>query len=144
MKKRALFTDVVCALFILLFVYAAVSKLSDYEKFRVQLGQSPLLTASAGTVAWAVPAVEIVLSGMLLFQKTRLIALYGCFTLMVMFTAYITAILNFSDFVPCSCGGVLEKLGWRDHLVFNIVFMLLAAMAILLFARKKSFMISIV
>lgn len=132
MKRRALFVDVIAAFFIVLFLYAAFSKLSDYEKFRVQLGQSPLLTAFAGTVAWAIPAVEIVLSVMLVFQRTRLTALYGCFTLMVMFTAYITAILNFSDFVPCSCGGVLEKLGWKEHLIFNAGFVLLAAAGIIL------------
>lgn len=131
MKRNDIFVDVISALFIILFLYAALTKLSDYEKFRVQLGQSPLLTAFAGVVAWAVPAVEIVLSAMLFFRPTRLVALYGCFTLMVLFTAYITAILNFSDYVPCNCGGVLEKLGWKEHLVFNVGFVLLAAIGVL-------------
>lgn len=137
MKTKALFVDVVCALFVVLFVYAAVSKLIDYEKFRVQLGQSPLLTAFAGTVAWAVPALEIILSTMLFSRRTRLIALYGCFTLMVMFTAYIVTVLYFSGNVPCSCGGVLEKLGWEEHLVFNAGFVALAGLAIFLLQKEN-------
>ena len=128
---------VVSLLFILLFAYAAVSKLVDYENFRVQLGQSPLLTAFAHWVAWAVPTVELIIAGMLIFPRLRLLGLYGCFTLMVMFTAYIVIILNFTDFIPCSCGGVLEDLGWTEHLIFNIVFVALAATAILLSLRKE-------
>ncbi|HLV93463.1 MAG TPA: MauE/DoxX family redox-associated membrane protein [Aequorivita sp.] len=131
-------------LFILLFVYAAVSKLLDFETFRIQLAQSPLLSAYAGIIAWAVPGVELLISVFLLFSWYRRLALYACFTLMVMFTAYIYIILNFSDFVPCSCGGVLEKLSWGEHLVFNLVFILFAVLAISFnshFSVKKKFMI---
>ncbi|MDR6919500.1 hypothetical protein J2Y40_000330 [Chryseobacterium sp. 2987] len=46
------------------------------------------------------------------------------------FTIYIYIILNYSDFVPCSCGGILEKLGWWEHLLFNIVIVILVFSAI--------------
>lgn len=132
MKWKELTIDIIAALYILLFLYAALTKLTDYEKFRVQLGQSPLLTSIAGFVAWFIPAVEILLATMLTFTRTRLLAMYGSFTLMVMFTAYIVAILNFSDFIPCNCGGLLQSMQWSEHLVFNIVFAGLAASAILM------------
>jgi len=122
----------VSLLFILLFVYAAISKLVDYENFRVQLGQSPLLTAYAHLVAWAVPALELIIAGMLFIPKLRLWGLYACFTMMVMFTAYIVIILNFTDNIPCSCGGVLEDLGWTEHIVFNVFFILLGVFSIFL------------
>ncbi len=138
MRTKETLLDIISSLFVVLFLYAALTKLADYEKFRVQLGQSPLLTAFAGFVAWAVPAVEIVLAALLLFAKTRLAALYGCFTLMVLFTAYIVAILNFSNYIPCSCGGILEKMGWTEHLVFNVGFVLLAATAIFLTPERKA------
>lgn len=116
--------------FVLLFTYAAVSKLLDFETFTVQLAQSPLLSAYAGVIAWVVPGVELGLSGLLLLERFRVPALYACFTLMVMFTAYIVIILHFSDFVPCSCGGVLEQLSWNQHLVFNVFFIVLAGVAL--------------
>ena len=47
-----------------------------------------------------------------------------------MFTVYIIMILNFTSFVPCSCGGVLENLGWIEHLIFNSVFIILGLLAI--------------
>ena len=121
---------VVSILFVLLFFYAASSKLFDYQQFRIQLGQSPVLTAYADWVAWSVPLVEYLLAIGLIFESTRLKAFYGSFALMVMFTTYIILVLKFSDYIPCSCGGVLEDLGWTEHIIFNLVFVLLAALAI--------------
>jgi uncharacterized membrane protein YphA (DoxX/SURF4 family) len=126
-------------LFILLFVYAAVSKLLDYENFRVQLGQSPLLTAFAPWVAWGVPGSEIVIAGMLFIPRLRVTGFYAAFALMVMFTTYIVIILNFTDFIPCSCGGVLEKLGWTEHLIFNLVFVGLAAVGVWFATREERY-----
>ncbi|MGB3343990.1 MAG: DoxX family protein [Aequorivita sp.] len=123
---------VICYLFVLLFLYAATSKLLDFETFTVQLAQSPLLSAYAGIIAWMVPGIEILIAVLLIFPRFRNLALYASFTLMVMFTAYIYIILNFSDFIPCSCGGVLEKLSWTQHLIFNVVFIVLAGGAILI------------
>ncbi len=121
----------------LLFIYTAVSKFLDFENFQVQLGQSPLLSAFAGWVSWGVLLIELFIAGLLMFDKTRRIGLYIAFILMAMFTAYIFIILNFSPFVPCSCGGVLEKMGWTEHLIFNISFLLLAALGIFLSTEKK-------
>ena len=134
--------DGICLLYVILFVYAAVSKLLDFENFRVQLGQSPLLSAFAGSIAWIVPILELLIAVLIVFKKCRLIGLFAAFSLMVMFTTYIYIILNYSSFVPCSCGGILEKMGWREHIFFNIVFMILAAAGILILAggmQKTSF-----
>jgi hypothetical protein len=55
-----------------------------------------------------------------------------------MFTAYIIAITKFSDYIPCSCGGVLQEMGWGEHLVFNICFVLLALAAILCYRKQEN------
>lgn len=56
---------------------------------------------------------------------------------MTMFTTYIYVILNYSSFTPCSCGGVLEKMSWTEHLLFNIVFILLSGLAIIVQSNTK-------
>ena len=134
-KYRKLTVNIISLLFIVLFVYAATSKLLDFETFQIQLSQSPFLGAYAGIISVLVPGVEILLAGLLIIPRYRLFALLGGFGLMVMFTAYIIIILNFSDYIPCSCGGVLENLSWTQHLIFNIVFIGLAAAAIFLVSR---------
>jgi hypothetical protein len=122
--------EVICLLYILLFVYAAMNKSLDFQKFQVQLAQSPLLSAFAGWISWTVLIVEFGIVFFLLFPVTRIKALYGGFCLMVMFTAYIFIMLNYSSFLPCSCGGILEKMSWQQHLLFNIFFVVIGAVAL--------------
>ncbi len=134
--KRSFVIDALTLLFVGLFGYAAVSKLFDYDRFIVQLSQSPLLTEYATTVAWLVPTVELVTVAVFITVRWRLIAFYLSLALMIAFSAYIVAVTQFSDYVPCSCGGVLEKLSWNQHLVFNLVFVALAAVAIVLHGKE--------
>ncbi|MDM1412344.1 hypothetical protein HX038_16585 [Myroides odoratimimus] len=115
---------------VLLFVYAAISKLITFEEFKVQLTQSPLLSMYAGVIAYLVVISELVIAFLLTLRSTKLLGLYLSYGLMVAFTIYIYLILNYSDFIPCSCGGVLEKLGWNEHLWFNIITSVLILLSI--------------
>ena len=118
--------------FIILFIYAAASKMLDFENFQVQLAQSPLLSAYAGFVSYGVIILELAIGGLLCFHASRLLGLYASFAIMIAFTVYIFLILNYSDFVPCSCGGILEKMSWTEHLIFNIGCVVMAGLAIIL------------
>lgn len=124
--------------FILLFTYAAVSKMRDFENFQVQLAQSPLLSAYAGFISYGVIILEVMIAGILADPKVRRIGLYASFGLMVAFTVYIYLILNYSDFVPCSCGGILEKMGWTEHLIFNIGCVVIAFVAIVFIGKERA------
>lgn len=135
-RTKYYFTEIICLLFILLFIYASASKLMDFQHFRIQLGQSPLLSAFAEQIAVIVPVSEIIICVLLLFPRYKAAGLFAAYGLMVMFTAYIFIILNYTSFVPCSCGGVLEKLGWQSHLVFNLFFVFLAVLGIILYKES--------
>lgn len=137
---KKLILDTICLLFALLFMYAAASKLFDFENFRIQLGQSPLLSSFADWISITVPVSELIIAFVLLLKRFRLAGLYAAYMLMIMFTAYIYIILNFSSFVPCSCGGILEKMTWEEHLIFNICFVILAVIGIA-FNHEKNIII---
>lgn len=115
------FVECTSYFFILLFCYASISKIIDFENFQVQIAQSPLLSAYAGFVSYIIIGVEIIIVILLCLNKSRWVGLYSSVALMSAFTVYIYLILNYSDFVPCSCGGILENLGWTEHLIFNIL-----------------------
>ena len=132
MRVRAII-DTICFLFIFLFVYAAVSKLLDYQKFVGQIGQSLLVGDNAVWIGWVVPGLEIGISICLALPRLQRTGLYAALSLMVLFTAYIVTILGSDGHVPCACGGVLEALGWRAHLLFSIFFVLLAIAGTLLY-----------
>lgn len=123
--------------FVLLFCYAGISKVLDFENFQVQIAQSPLLSAFAGFVSYSVILVEIIIVGFLLIPKLRLIGLYASLGMMTAFTIYIYLILNYSDFVPCSCGGILEKMGWTEHLIFNMVCIFLSLISVFIIEKYK-------
>ncbi|MCD0472526.1 MauE/DoxX family redox-associated membrane protein [Flavobacterium sp. JAS] len=140
---KSIITELICLLYILLFVYAAMSKLLDFENFQTQLGQSPILSLYADFFSISVIVLELVMATLISIPRLRYLGLWGALVLMSMFTAYIVIILNFSSFVPCSCGGILEKLGWRAHLIFNLGFIFLAIAAIKLKTKNNRLVIPI-
>lgn len=135
--KRKVAVEVISFLFVVLFTYAAANKLVDYQKFAVQIGLSPLLTSFGDYIPWMVISIEFIISFFLLVPHYRIYALFAAFSLMTMFTAYIASILKYSSFVPCSCGGVLETLGWTEHLIFDACFVVLAVTGIILQAQAN-------
>lgn len=132
-----LIVEVVCFLFVLLFVYAAASKLMEVDKFATQLGRSPVITQFSSVLLWLVPGTEILIALMMFSSNTKLLALYASFSLMVAFTTYVVVILNFSENIPCSCGGILQDMTWKQHLVFNVIFILTAAVAALIYPLEN-------
>lgn len=141
---KSIIIEVICFVYIVLFLYAAVTKLLDFENFQVQIGQSPLLSAYASWISWLVVFTEVLISLLLIFPQTRALALWAAFNLMLMFTIYIFIILQYSSYVPCSCGGILEKMTWEIHLVFNCIFVVLATIALILNWNGKRSKLSII
>jgi hypothetical protein len=137
--SKHLIVEIICSLLIILFIYASLSKLSAYDRFAVQLSKSPFITSFYQLVAWCIPAAEIGIALLLAIKSTRLAGLYASFFLMSLFTAYLLMMLNFSYYIPCSCGGVLAYLSWEQHIVFNAFFIVLAAAGVLLKENKILF-----
>jgi hypothetical protein len=123
---------IIQTLLIVLFTYAALSKLLDYETFKFQLGRSPYVTETAGLVAWALPVGELAIALTLTIRRTMLLGFYASFFLMFLFSGYIYAMLHYAFYVPCSCGGILSQMSWEQHFIFNIAFAFLALLGILL------------
>lgn len=133
----SLLIKVIGILFIILFVYAAVSKILDFETFKTQIAQSTILSSFAAFIAYSVPTIEITIAIGLMVASWRLLFLYASFLLMIMFTTYILIVLNLGKFIPCSCGGIIEELSWEGHIYFNTSFIILAIIAIVLEVKSK-------
>jgi disulfide bond formation protein DsbB len=139
-KSKEIAVEIISLLLILLFIYSALSKGLEFQNFQAQLGQSPLLSAFTGFISYSLLAVEFTITLLLAIPKTRFLGLLASFTLMILFTAYIIVILNYSSFVPCSCGGILEQMSWKEHLAFNVgcTFMIAVAVLILTTNTKRT------
>jgi putative oxidoreductase len=128
--KQGWFTETTRFLLIFLWTYTGVSKLLAYSAFVLQLRQHPWLSLAAPLLAFALPAVELLLAFLLLFSRTRGIALWGSLLFLVIFTLYLALMLLSGAHLPCSCGGVISSLSWQQHIALNLFFCLLTAVSI--------------
>lgn len=115
--------------FVILFCYAAISKILDFEKFQDQISASPLLNGFSQFLPYTIIIVEVIIAGLLCYRKTRTIGVIGSLVLMLIFTEYITLLLSTSKNLPCSCG-ILEKMSWSQHLYFNMGCVILSLIAL--------------
>ncbi|HET7119590.1 MAG TPA: MauE/DoxX family redox-associated membrane protein [Hanamia sp.] len=137
--KKTVFTDIISALFILLFVYTAITKLIGHESFKAVLSQSPLIGIKATILSWLLPILELFTATLLFIPAMRKWGFASSLILMLIFTGYITYMILFARHLPCSCGGVISLMTWSQHLIFNIFFTALAAIALRLTLRNKLF-----
>jgi len=113
-----------------LFVYTAREKIIDHERFMGGLSRVSFIGNWALPVSWMVPAVEILTALLIVIPNTNRIGLWCFFGIMGLFTVYILVALIWLEKLPCHCGGIIETLSWREHLLFNLVFMALAGLAL--------------
>ncbi|MET3538958.1 MauE/DoxX family redox-associated membrane protein [Chryseobacterium limigenitum] len=129
-KVKTRVVEFISYFFILLFCYASISKIMDFENFQIQISESPLLSVYAGFIPFAIVVLELIIAGLLCYRKTRNVGMIGSFILMLIFTGYIFYIIQTSENLPCSCGGILEKMSWHQHLYFNIGCVVLSVIAL--------------
>ncbi|MGO2358390.1 MAG: MauE/DoxX family redox-associated membrane protein [Mesonia sp.] len=138
MKAHAHILQLIRYIFLLLFFYAGLTKLLEGELFYDNLYNSPLLPKNSiliSILAWGIPLLEMGIALCLLFPKYLKPVLKGIISLLVIYSIYIAAILWWSPYQPCSCGGVSKLLSWEQHLLLNGVGVALSLMA--LYKLKK-------
>jgi hypothetical protein len=133
--KKSIIIEIISILFALLFLYAAAIILINYAFFKVQIGVYPVLKPIAPFIVWFIPISEIIVFSLLLFPAWRLRGLYGALALMILLTGYVVGILTLSKRQPAGLV-VPEFLSWHQQLAFNIFFLVLAIIGIVL--QRKS------
>lgn len=135
--KRKIIIEIISSLLILLFLYAGVSKWLSFKLFIGEMNNQPFPNWMTPYLVWSIPFIEVLIVVGLIFEKTRLIAFYASLFLMLAFTIYTVAILLHAfKYIPCSCGGVIRKLTWPQHLFFNLFFVVISLVGIILKKRE--------
>lgn len=105
-----------------LFAYTSISKLIDWHGTKSGLYNQVFPIWFADGLLYVLPIVEISVAFFLLIPKYRVFGFKIAVVLMTLFTGYILLVLmGMFARIPCSCGGVLNSLGWGEHFVFNLV-----------------------
>lgn len=137
-KTREFIFDVISFAFVILFVYTAASKIATINLFTFTLSELPVIGKMNYFVARAVPAVELLVSLLLIIPKTKRTGVFASLILMFVFTIWIVLMILFAPHLPCSCGGVIQAMGWKWHVVFNLGFIGLAAFALAIYKRQQT------
>jgi len=135
---KAIFKSSVPPLLVLLFAYAALSKLFTFSDFDQQLHNQSFSSWLADFLLYFLIPAEIITALLLCFKQTLIYGLLFSFALLLAFTGYIAMVmLHFWDRVPCSCGGILNQMGWTTHLIFNSFFLILNLLALYLYTFES-------
>ena len=137
-QTKNIITVTIRCLLIILFCYTAVSKWLFYNDFMYQLKRSPFIPAGYAFLSVALPVSEIAISLLLAFDAAAKAALAASAILLLVFTVYIIGMLLFAPFVPCSCGGFISTLSWRQHIVLNSTLMILAVIAYIFQDKRQT------
>lgn len=124
--------QIICSLLVILFIYTGLNKMMEFTDFRQQMERSPFIDQLAGFIAATLPPGEILVAFALVTKRFRMVALYVSLFMMALFTGYIWMMLTYAPDLPCTCGGIISKMSWKDHLIFNGAFTLLTIAGILL------------
>ena len=135
--KRKIIIEIISSLLILLFLYASVSKWLAFRTFIGEMNNQPFPNWMTPFLVWSIPFIEVLIAVGLIFEKTRVQSFYASLFLMLAFTIYTVAILLHAfKYIPCSCGGVIRKLTWPQHLFFNLFFVGISILGIILKKRE--------
>lgn len=127
------FIIIITAFLVVLWAYAALSKLFHLAEFRQAMSVQVFPVWLGKILTLVLPLSELFLIALLIIPSSRLTGMYGSFFLMGLFTLYIGgAVFKIYERTPCACGGLFARLGWQTHLKLNIVLTLISLTGILL------------
>jgi uncharacterized membrane protein YhaH (DUF805 family) len=129
---------IITFLLVFLYTYTAVGKLIEINKNEAVLSHLPLIGNYAFIIVWLIPVAELLIVALLLFHRTHATGFYLSVCLLSVFTLYLVYMLLTAERLPCTCGGVLEKMTWKQHVLFNLCFITLNLIALKIKNRKPS------
>jgi uncharacterized membrane protein YphA (DoxX/SURF4 family) len=142
--KKMILINICVVLLCLLFVYTAASKFLDFDKFvfQMRLAPVPLMKILSPVLGWVVPVIEMVIAISLavgfFYPAVKTKGLYASVILLSAFEIYITIMLLSGSHLPCTCGGIISQMGWKQHLFFNGFFIIVGILSIRYLQKHKT------
>jgi len=115
-----------------LYMYTGWDKFMNISTFIRGNSKIPHLGQYAKLIGYGIPALEIVLAILLVIPVYRIkrFALWTSTLLMVVFTVYLSLMVKFAEKKLCHCGGVIESMGWKTHIAFNVIWVIAGIFAL--------------
>lgn len=137
MKIRAtiIIVNTIAALLIFVFAYTVISKFFNYQIFRFNLKDAPLVGDKAPFVAILLSVINSIPVFLLSIPFTRKAGFIYSSILLLLYAAYLSYALLTAQQLPCSCSGIAPWFNWKNHLWINLVLAALSVIALQLSKR---------
>jgi len=115
-----------------LYMYTGWAKFMNMATFIRGNSKIPHLGQYAKLIGYGIPSLEIVLAILLVIPVYRIkrFALWTSTSLMALFIIYLSLMVKFAEKKLCHCGGAIESMGWKTHIVFNIIWLIAGIFAL--------------
>ncbi|WP_057936222.1 MauE/DoxX family redox-associated membrane protein [Algoriphagus resistens] len=126
MKKEATlkwdFQSISGLILIIIWTYTSMDKLVRFTDSRNAFHNQTFPAELAEVLAYAVPIIELLIAGLLLFSVTRWWGFLSSILLLSVFTSYVGLIwVGAFPRVPCNCAGIIDSMGWEAHFIMNLL-----------------------
>ncbi|RQO77793.1 hypothetical protein DBR40_07400 [Pedobacter sp. KBW01] len=134
---KAALLDVITTVLILLWAFAALTKLLDYGHYRSDMHLQFFDGKVLHVLVPALPYTQICAALFLLSGRHRIYGLWLSMLLMMGFTVYVaTVYYGYLSSHPKTCNGLFENSSWGGQLVINLGLLLVSVFGIILYQLK--------
>ncbi|WP_169305722.1 MauE/DoxX family redox-associated membrane protein [Sphingobacterium alkalisoli] len=119
--------------FILLWGYAATIKLWNWDQSQREMHLQPFPGWMADILFALIPLLELGIVYLLINRKTVERGIQLSVLLLSAFTLYLVlAVGSAFGKIPCACGGILSNMGHLEHIAFNLLFIAVGIITLVL------------
>jgi len=135
---RKLMIYVFTCILVLLFIVTGLEKVVKFQEFSEKMSGQVFGKDLLPVMLFVLPVAEISCAVLLVVPKSRSVGFALSIALLTMFSTYIILILlHVFSTQPCPCGGPLEKLPWTGHLLFNLFFLIISGLGLILTIKER-------
>lgn len=124
--------DVIIYGYAFMYMYTGWAKFMNLSTFIRGNSKIPYLGPYAKLIGYGIPTLEIMLAILLIVPVywIKRLALWTSTLLMGVFTLYLSLMVGFAEKKLCHCGGVIESMGWKTHIAFNLFWLIAGIFAL--------------
>jgi hypothetical protein len=124
------------ALIVSLFTYSAFVKITGFQAFSIRFSRIPVIYhTNTWYLSYAIVALEVLIPVLILTPSMRKFGLRIVTSILIVFTMFLISKEIDASTEPCMCGGILESLSLRQHIIFNLFFITISIL--MLFKTEK-------
>ena len=127
MKNKTTYITLISIALLLLWIPVSLDKLLHFQIFKAGILRQPFSDTLGQVLIFLLPPLEILVVGLIISSRFRLVGFGLSSLLMAAFTGYIgIALLGAWEKLPCGCGSVISGMSWTQHFWFNLFFLALS------------------